>query len=494
MIANINTLLSSLPPCRDEWVLIKEKQSVKDIIFEVLDAHKEFAPYYDNIALYFDGDTTEEICKNIYNFLKSNIRYEEEKEEDQTTALPAGLLSRGHGDCKHYASFSGGVLDSLNRLTGKKIKWNYRFASYDLFNTTPHHVFTVVHDDHNDREIWIDPTPGAAGKSPTWQIDKKIKVSPMALRRQIAGIGYAEKDSSDIVYVDVDQLPVNSNEQLNPVVVEIIEEQQADDEVTPELQNAIEILLHYGVMNDKAEVNDKQLQQLTLVLPQEEFDTVAQARELLNVYIQKDVAMGSFFSTLWRGVKKVTLALPRNAFLSLVALNAFGYATKLHNAIYNPDGTFSQPAQTKMYEKWNKVGGDWHNLRIAIESGAKKRALLGQVDFDGSSDVIGCCNRIGVAPAAAIPAWVAVASAIIAAIMPLVKELIRARQQAGTLPAGIDPNTGLPYGVNPGSYEPANNSFIDAIVNWVKENPIQAAGIGVGAYYFLTGQHKKRRA
>jgi hypothetical protein len=482
MRATVKNLIAALPTYTDEWIVIKDKQSVKDIILEVCDAHKEFAPYYDSIALYFDDDTTAQICKNIYDFLKSNVRYVEEKEEDQTTALPAGILTRGHGDCKHYSSFAGGVLDAINRLTGKKIKWSYRFASYDFFNSTPHHVFTVVQD--NDSEIWIDPTPGAMGKNPVWQIDKKVKVSNMALRRNIAGIGYASADS-EIVYVPVDRLPEFPNEQLNPIVIDIIEEEQADSEVTPELQQSIELLLHYGVMNEAAEISDVKMLELSKVLPQEEFNAISQAREIINVEIARDVAMlGGFFSSIWRGVKKVTLALPRNAYLSLVALNAFGYATKLHNAIYNTDGTFHQPSQARLSEKWHKLGGDWNNLKNAIAAGYKKRAVLGYAE------------SVGVAPA--IPAWVAVASAIIAAIMPLVKEILNQRRQTNSLPAGIDPNTGLQYGVNPGGPAPVpdEENFFDKIMEWVKQNPFAVAAIAAGTWYFIeeNGKRKKRAA
>lgn len=186
-MVTVGMLLKELPAYKDEWLLIHPEQSVKDIIVEVLDAHEEFAPYYDTIALYFDSDSISEICKNLYMFLKNNIRYKEEKEESQTTALPTGLLVRGIGDCKHYSGFCGGVLDAINRLTGKKINWNYRFASYDFATKTPHHVFVVVKE-NDGKEIWIDPTPLADVLDPAWQIDKKIKAKTMALHRNIAGI------------------------------------------------------------------------------------------------------------------------------------------------------------------------------------------------------------------------------------------------------------------------------------------------------------------
>lgn len=195
MPVSVEKLIACLPPYRDEWVMIHPRQTVGNIISEVVEAHDEFAPYYDCIALYFDGSSDEIIADKLYRFLKKNIRYQEETEDDQTTALPTGLLLRGHGDCKHYSGFAGGVLSALNRQ-GRKIKWCYRFASYRLLDSQPHHVFIVVNPGAD--EIWIDPTPGADKKQPSWITDKKIN-DTMALRRNIAGFS----EPVDLEFVEI---------------------------------------------------------------------------------------------------------------------------------------------------------------------------------------------------------------------------------------------------------------------------------------------------
>lgn len=191
MAVTRDELLSLLPAYRDEWVLIHPDQSVKDIVIEVLDAHDEFAPYYDLIAFCFDIGSTSDIARTLYDFCERNIEYREETEDHQSSSLPTGILTRGYGDCKHYAGFIGGVLDALNR-SGKKIDWVYRFASYDVFDRTPHHVFIVVFD-RDKNETWIDPTPGSGVKIPVYQLDKKIKANNMALVRNIAGFNDGRK-------------------------------------------------------------------------------------------------------------------------------------------------------------------------------------------------------------------------------------------------------------------------------------------------------------
>lgn len=181
-----NMVLAELEPFRDEWIMIHPDQTVKDIIAEVLDAHEENAIDYDSIAPFFNDHNVDDVCMDLYNFCKQNIRYREESEKVQTTKKPVCVLTQGFGDCKHYASFCGGVLDALNRLYGRKIKWCYRFASYKILQPTPYHVFVVVYN--NGSEIWIDPTPGADSETPVWQIDKKIKAQTMALYRNIGTV------------------------------------------------------------------------------------------------------------------------------------------------------------------------------------------------------------------------------------------------------------------------------------------------------------------
>jgi hypothetical protein len=184
-------LLAVLPEYKDQWILINPNQTVIDIIHEVLEAHEEFAPMYDLIAPYFECETIEKTASTLYKFCKKNLIYDEESESFQSTSVPQGLLTRGECDCKGYSNFIGGVLDALNR-NGNNIDWNYRFASYELLNKSPHHVFIVARSE-DGKEIWIDPTPGASDLQPVWRVDKKI--SAMTTSRKTIGAAAIGIDS-----------------------------------------------------------------------------------------------------------------------------------------------------------------------------------------------------------------------------------------------------------------------------------------------------------
>lgn len=163
-MVNRHQLLENLPPYRDEWVILKRKQYVPDIQQAIYNAAQKYRDEYDKISSYFLCGNGQEIADNLYWFCRRNIRYREEPEQTQTVSGPVTILSRGYGDCKHYALFCAGILDSLNRVYGVEVPWWYYFAGYDGSGEV-YHVFTAIRGEGH--EVWIDPSPGAVGSQPT---------------------------------------------------------------------------------------------------------------------------------------------------------------------------------------------------------------------------------------------------------------------------------------------------------------------------------------
>lgn len=160
-------------------------QSTGDIIKAILDAHNKYKDQYNIISSYFRGYSDEQTAKNIFDFLKRNIRYVIESEDQQLVRSPAAILHQAESDCKCYSLFIAGICDSL------KIPFTYRFASYKSNQKNPAHVFVVIHPDTN-REIWCDPVLSYFNyKKPYYyKLDKKPK--KMAVY-SISGIGAAPK-------------------------------------------------------------------------------------------------------------------------------------------------------------------------------------------------------------------------------------------------------------------------------------------------------------
>lgn len=437
-------------PLRSTSTLISSKQTIPEIRDEVLEAHVYYAKDYDLIADEFERRDLSQTFRDLWFFLKNNLRYRMETEKKQTTKSPAWILYDGIGDCKHYSLFIAGVLNVLQRK-GRKFDWWFAFASYDPGETQPGHVFVIA--EWNNRKYWIDPVLNAFNErlKPDFLYQLQPKNYNMALYR-IGGVMDYDTTVTDPAILD--------NE---------------DRELSTELLSSIQLLLHYGVLNTRGQVNDRLLISLHGKIPADEYKKLASAR----VYLQQQ-AIGGFFSTIVRGIKKVALFPIRNAYLLLVNINAFGFATKLKNGIWDKNGGYTT-LKDKVKDLWqNKFGGDWTNLENTIKRGAQKKAIL------------------GVAPAA-VPAWVATAAAVIAAIMPLVNAFLKQAQQTG------DPNINLydpamyPYGVCADGFTPKNadgsctvmptGSGGSGIMSWIQQNPIPTLGIAAAGYYFFI--HKK---
>lgn len=128
-----------------------------------------------SIARQFQGETELQTCKNIFDFLKTQIRYEADGSH-QKVKLPSALMRERVGDCKSYSLFTGAILSNLG------IGWKYVLVSYRE-DPTPTHIYVVT-----DSGIIIDAVWGIfnSEKVPTHKyyhkpIDMKIST--------ISGIG-----------------------------------------------------------------------------------------------------------------------------------------------------------------------------------------------------------------------------------------------------------------------------------------------------------------
>lgn len=455
------TLLQRLPPYQDEWITTVEDQRVSDIISEVLEAHKLNARFYDCIALYFDAEDPDEIARTLYEFCKQNFRYVEESEATQKSFTPQGALSEGNIDCKGYAGFIGGCLGGIERATGKRLNWNYRFASYRLFDDTPGHVFVVMNN--LGEEIWVDPTPGAETKRPVWEINKKAKVGSMAILRNIAGvedgIQYEQFNaaSRDPLLPNWNRNYYDPNDFFprSPMTVS----GAADDisDIDDKDKAAIQILLNYGVIDAAGNIDYDKLSALPGLVGPSELD-------ILDTAAYKNT-VGGWFDDAFKFVQHFAagmgMQVPRATFLGLVSQNVFGYATKLQRALSFTD------TKNKLSDLWERLGGTFSKLESTINSGATKKAVLKGV---GS-------NRVGeVATAVSI---IGSAAIIIAAIMPIITKMLSAHNADVQTGVQYDPATGMPIG--PG----VSGGIGSGLMSWVQQNPVPSLAIAIVVGYAI---------
>jgi len=185
-----NEVLNKLSPFKNYKKVVSTDQTVTDIIDGILDTQNKWQKEYDKISELFVGESELETARNIWNFLKSNVPYYIESNKNQTLRSPSAIVAMP-GDCKSYALFTNGVLDSLNRKGIIQVPLAFRFAGYKDTTREPQHVFAVMYPGTKN-EIWIDPVLARFNekRQPSFYKDKKIKMALIAL----SGVNYTASD------------------------------------------------------------------------------------------------------------------------------------------------------------------------------------------------------------------------------------------------------------------------------------------------------------
>jgi len=174
-----NEILSKLNPFLNSRTVVVQDQGVSDIINGILDTHQKYKNEYDKISSYFYGGDCYSTASNVWNYLKDNVTYFIESDNKQTLRSPAAILALP-GDCKSYALFANGIMDSLRRKGLLNCDVSFRFAGYKN-NRDYEHVFSVIKNGNS--EIWIDPVLPNFNqkKQPTNYKDKKINMALIAM-------------------------------------------------------------------------------------------------------------------------------------------------------------------------------------------------------------------------------------------------------------------------------------------------------------------------
>ena len=121
----------------NQTIVVKKKGTNSDIIRTI---HK-YMPYATEQSKYrasmFRGKDDKETARNIWSFLKHNIRYIEDSVHFQDIKLPNRLVKERKGDCKSFSMFTASILENLN------IPYKFAYTSYTN-SKTPQHVYVLM--------------------------------------------------------------------------------------------------------------------------------------------------------------------------------------------------------------------------------------------------------------------------------------------------------------------------------------------------------------
>jgi len=152
-----------------------DNKDIRDLLEKLIPKASEQMREY---AKKFKGASELETCKKIFNFLKNDITYLADGNE-QVIKMPSALLKKKIGDCKSFSLFTASVLDNL------KIPYTITYTSYNE-NPIPAHVYIVTKSG-----IIIDAVYGIFNqeKKAKYKYKKNMNVRYMAGINEDSGMG-----------------------------------------------------------------------------------------------------------------------------------------------------------------------------------------------------------------------------------------------------------------------------------------------------------------
>lgn len=154
-----------------------------DIIRVIMFADAQSAQYIrPTAARYLRGRNDRETLRNIYGFVKNNIRYRADRPGHEIVRGPAYLFDTGVGDCKSMSIAIGAMCRAMN------IPYRYRFVS-GRRGMNFHHVYVVATDRDANKDVALDAVYHDFDKQPPHVRRKDIRPGTPGARAAIAGMG-----------------------------------------------------------------------------------------------------------------------------------------------------------------------------------------------------------------------------------------------------------------------------------------------------------------
>lgn len=459
----------------------------------------------------FNGATLTDKALQVWRYLHKNIEYKKDAPGVQVIQLPSRLMGDSRaGDCKSLALAAAALLYNMG-FDGVFL----RYASYGN-DTTPSHVYAGARDE-SGKIIIVDPVYKSFNREApyTFKTDYPMKIEslsgfPMQSVRSVATPvrAVSANDCEKVVKVaqqilasgkirpggvlhnilvnaigrcngvsfskyPVDQvlqyrklLNIHAKQIKNIFLANLIREEMRlidagtftgsivgrRDAATSQIAGicAIEFFANDGI-------NGFSLKKITKKIGKAVQKVGAQTMNVVKQLSPKNIL---------QGIKAVGLAVPRKAFLAVVALNVRGIASKL-----------TRVPQSELRKIWvDRFGGQMSVFNDAIKNGARKKAI-GDLSLQVSGNSIA---GIGVSPASGADAAGAGGGAasgvniaqIVSVAAPILNLILSLIQKFLGKDKG-DSDTAFPEAAGRGAGEPAGwEDYVNQATDFLQETGI----------------------
>lgn len=185
-----------------------EEGTTQDIVQEIVDIDKLSQADTKEFAKHLKGRNLKDTCRNIWNFVKHNIRYTLDPIDFQFSKTPSVTWAHRFADCKCYSIFISSCLKNLG------INHAYRFASY---GDTPHwtHVYIII---KNPEFITIDCVMPGFDEQKPFAFKKDVNMTKIVRLEGVGQLTDLETDSFLFPDEESQVLNIGGNLVVDPVL------------------------------------------------------------------------------------------------------------------------------------------------------------------------------------------------------------------------------------------------------------------------------------
>jgi len=403
---DINQLRAIYPKAANTTITIGNgglSDTINAILKTINYNYKKMLPLAEKLQ----ADTLEQTAFNIWHFLKTQTEYQKDKAFVEELRTPQRLIADAKGDCDDYSIFAASILKALGYNPYLYIvAFNNSDAYAHIYAGVENIVLDGVMNEFDTHPEGITKTMIVnlnGQRKEFFRSPKLINITSMLLQ-QLSGLPYAEQ--TNIIDLELERLSGLSD--LNEIETEDLQKVRTlkllegdglrqflselmpiagidedfnivvyDEETANEIDNLydeFESLSGLGDIDGLGKLFDK------LKATVKKVNT--KIKEKIKKDFEKFKVVAKKVST---AVKKVSFAPARGAFLLLLKMNLFGWASRLWLS-YLPDAKVKEfgmnpvafkklvEFRKKFEDFWEKGGGDKKAIFAAVSGRGQKKA------------------------------------------------------------------------------------------------------------------------
>ena len=276
---------ATIPKASNKFFKVKNRYTTGDIVSEVLGCYQESNWQVKNFAPYLKGNGIYDTCLNIWAFLKKFVKYKVDPDNVQWVKEPSKVWADKECDCKSYSIFIASCLKNLG------IDGVFRFVSFNK-DPDPTHVYIVVRNQGQD--IIIDDVMPQFNKEAPYKNKKDYSMKGLY---RVSGIPDEARDLPVLT-----GLPVMEGISSYPFDLNPANKGKFTEKARRAGMSTKRYAHHVHAHPEKYSLTTHREAQF--VLNAEKFKHRVSGLPVMGC-MDQDPQVGSIFSNIFRGVKKV---------------------------------------------------------------------------------------------------------------------------------------------------------------------------------------------